>query len=85
MHIKKSNMKNSGIVVIAALLLLSACKENQADPVVEAQYLIEINNPANIVLEDFIVDIDTIRLELSDASIMHEIKNIHIMGDRYYQ
>ncbi len=77
-------MKNSGIVVIAALLLLSACKENQADPVVEAQYLIEINNPANIVLEDFIVDIDTIRLELSDASIMHEIKNIHIMGDRYY-
>lgn len=77
-------MKNSGIVVIAALLLFSACKEKQADPAVEAQYLIEINNPANIVLEDFIVDVDTIRLELSDASVMHEIKNIHIMGDRYY-
>ncbi|WP_298648979.1 6-bladed beta-propeller [uncultured Proteiniphilum sp.] len=77
-------MKNSGIVVIAALLLFSACKEKQADPVLEAQYLIEINNPANIELEDFIVDVDTIRLELSDVSVMHEIKNIHIMGDRYY-
>lgn len=77
-------MRNLGAAIITTLLFLSACREKRIEPIVEAQHLIEINNPIEIVLEDFIVDVDTLRLELSDASIMYEIKNIHIMGDRYY-
>ena len=77
-------MKNLLAILAFIVLVLSGCKEKQPDYLVEALNMVEINNPVNILIEDFITDIDTLRLETSDESLMTDISAMHVMDGRYY-
>ncbi|GHT13324.1 hypothetical protein FACS189426_18060 [Bacteroidia bacterium] len=45
---------------------------------------ITINSPSKIKIEDFIVDYDTIRLEVLDNSVLDNISLLHIMNDKFF-
>lgn len=70
-------------IIVLVLFFQYACKRKK-EVVVHAENSIRIENPVNISVEDFIVDIDTIRLETNDRSIMSEILDMYIMDDRFY-
>lgn len=65
-------------------LFFSGCNEKQPDNIGNALNVVEINNPAHISIEDFITDIDTIRLETSDKCLISSISKMRIMDQRYY-
>ena len=50
----------------------------------DAQYIIDINNPVRISIDDFITNIDTIRLEVTDESLLKDASIIRIMDDKFY-
>lgn len=61
-----------------------SCTQNQQEERSVAQYIVDINNPVAVSIDDFIIDIDTIRLETTNESLMREINVIHIMNDNFY-
>lgn len=70
--------------IIISSLFLFACKEQQTKNRTEAQHPIRINDPIKISIADFIVDIDTIKLETNDENLMSDIERMHIMDGKYY-
>lgn len=72
------------VIFIFIALFHYGCRERQSNNLIDVHNLIEIDNPVSILIEDFIIDIDTIRLETSDESIMSDILNMHIMDNRFY-
>jgi hypothetical protein len=77
-------MKYNILAVSACFALLCCCNDHPAREHYNAEHVIDINNPADISIDDFIIDIDTIRLETTDESVMGEILMVHIMDDRFY-
>lgn len=75
-------------LIFNALIIVSfflfACKEQKTKNKIDAQNLITINNPVKISLEDFFINIDTIRLEANDESIMSSVLQMHIMNNKFY-
>jgi hypothetical protein len=46
--------------------------------------VININNPVDISIEQLIGDYDTIRLEVTDESLLNSISQLHIMNNKLY-
>jgi hypothetical protein len=64
-------------------LLFSACKAKEIK--LSTDYtIINIENPANISIENLIDDYDTIRLETTDESLLQGVSQLHIMDDKLY-
>ena len=68
----------------AVILLLSLWGCNKQKKIFKAKYVVDINDPINVIIDDFIYDIDTIRLEVTDESLMKNIEITHIMDERLY-
>jgi hypothetical protein len=71
------------LFLIPVFLFFSGCKQ-QPEKTFTAKYIVDINNPADISIDEFVTDIDTIRLETTDESIMHDIVYFHIMDGKIY-
>ena len=70
---------------IAGVLLICVFGCNERHKIVfSAKYIVDIHNPLEISLDDFITDIDTIRLEATDESLIKDIYQIQIMDGRIY-
>lgn len=68
-----------------SLFFLFSCKmENDQDIYPEDTKVVDINNPISVAIEDFITDIDTIKLEVTNSSLLGDIHQIHIMNDKFY-
>ena len=72
------------ILTYLYLFIYFGCTQKEKEKVYKAKYVIDINNPINIKIDELIIDIDTIRLEVTDESIMKNIDITHIMDDRLY-
>jgi|SRR5690554_289966 hypothetical protein len=77
-------MKKLSVISISIVLFFCGCNEKQIKNLTGAHTSIEIDNPVSLSIEDFVIDIDTIRLETSDESIITSILNMHIMNNRFY-
>lgn len=65
-------------------LFFSACKRSSFQNDLDADKLIQINSPAKLNISDLVYDIDTIRLETNDESVMNNISNMDIMNNKFY-
>ncbi|MDR1224727.1 MAG: 6-bladed beta-propeller [Tannerella sp.] len=77
-------MKYNILAVSACFAFLCCCNDHPAHEHYNAEHVIDINNPPDISIDDFIIDMDTIRLETTDESLMKEADRVHIMDDRFY-
>lgn len=70
---------------ISIIFLFFNCKrdDRQDSILLQAKY-IDIHNPISISINDLITDIDTIRLEATDSSLLGDIHMMHIMNDKLY-
>ena len=65
------------------LLIIIGCNKQQNGHNI-AQHIVDINQPVTGTLNDFITDIDTIRLEVTDESLIKDIIQLHVIDDRLY-
>lgn len=79
-------MKQILCFLITAVTFLFGCNQHgkQKTDGFSAKHIIDINDPIDVSIDDFVTDIDTIRLEVTDASLMNRIDAAHIMDDRFY-
>lgn len=71
-------------IVVFVFLFTNCKKEHKQDPFLSQAKCIDINNPISISIDDLMTDIDTIRLEVSDSSLLGDIHMLHIMNDKLY-
>lgn len=75
---------STSIYIICLFFIFSACKRSSFQNDLNADKLIRINSPAKLNISDLVYDIDTIRLETNDESVMNNISNMHIMNNKFY-
>ena len=75
--------KSPFVAFVACFIFVLGCKEQQDKRFTETMK-IEINNPTDIPFMELVCEIDTIRLEVTDESIMDNITQMHIMDDKFY-
>jgi len=80
---KTINMKKVFLILIIFIALFS-CKQSRQEADDYAEHTVDINNPVKISIDKFITDFDTIRLEVTNESLMRNASVIHIMDDRFY-
>lgn len=70
---------------ISCILLFSNCKKEHKQDIslAEAKY-VDIHNAISIPVDDLLTEIDTIRLEVTDSSLLNNIDIMHIMNDKLY-
>ena len=69
------------------LLFLVGCNEQQNRNKIAVSntiHIVDINHPIKVSLSDFITDIDTIRLEAADNSLLKNIVQLQVLEDRIY-
>lgn len=71
------------IFVLSMIFLCTNCKENIKETPFSGE-IVEVTNPISISVEDFIINVDTIRLETTDESILDGILKMHLMDGRIY-
>ncbi|WP_106830213.1 6-bladed beta-propeller [Parabacteroides pacaensis] len=77
-------MRQILFMLISLFFLFSCKREKNQDVYSEDAKIVDINNPTSVAIEDFITDVDTIRLEVTDSSLLGDIHQIHIMNDKFY-
>jgi hypothetical protein len=78
-------MRKKMIVICAIVIFCGSCGDNKSVDKSSFQgTTIKIEPAYNVKIEDFIEDYDTIRLEVSDNSIIGDIFDMQIMNDKYY-
>lgn len=65
-------------------ILLSACVSNQVESDSFDGEIIDINPPLEIDVRNLISDYDTIRLEVTDKSLIRGISQLHVLKDKLY-
>lgn len=68
--------------LIFITVALCCCEQQEKSHT--AKYVLDIHDPADIHINDFIYDIDTIRLEVTEESLMNDIRSMHIMDEKIY-
>lgn len=70
---------------ISLFFLFATCKnEQEQDASLSQAKHVDIHNPVSVSVNDLITDIDTIRLEVTDSSLLGDIHVLHIMNDKFY-
>ena len=77
-------MKNKLLILVLSVVLCSCIQSRQEKEEYFAQHIIDINNPVKISIDEFITDIDTIRLEAIYESFMKNAFQMRIMNDKFY-
>lgn len=72
------------IIFTLLILLSTSCGKNTEERNNFHGSIINFQNPQKINIDNFILDYDTIRLELNENSILPGISQIHIMDDNLY-
>jgi hypothetical protein len=69
------------LLFFTALLFFSSCLQKEE---YFAKYIVEIKDPISIPIEEFVTEIDTIRLEVTDESLLRGVAKMRIMDNKFY-